>query len=423
MIGKRADWSFRLVIVCLAALSVGLPMAWISISKLLLVLVFLLLFLVPQQLANGIRQSPYFRQWTPPVVLVVIGYCAISLMWTNVDLETALESFLKHGKVLFILFPIALIHSRAEALVALRVFAVGQSILLVSAWLLVIGISLPWAVNNGGKFAVFSTYLDQSVILAASAAIFWHLRLQLQLPQWMVWLFAALALTMSMVFLEGRSGYVVAVLSLALAFFWEIPRTARRFLYILAPVFAGALIFGYIDRFNSSAHSDAPGDRAYIAKGSDLSSDGWRLNAWHRSLQAIEVAPIAGSGVGSWKAAIQPFEGPQFESIFGISNISNPHQEYLLWAVELGLVGLGMLVALFVCLAIDAARFTESVARAAWSLLAACAVVCMFNSALYDDLLGDYFCITLGLLFALGRHSRSATSLPSDPNVVSKAVI
>jgi hypothetical protein len=32
-------------------------------------------------------------------------------------------------------------------------------------------------------------------------------------------------------------------------------------------------------------------------------------------------------------------------------------------------------------------------------------VACLFNSALYDDLMGDFFCVSLGLLMALGARS------------------
>jgi O-antigen ligase len=38
-------------------------------------------------------------------------------------------------------------------------------------------------------------------------------------------------------------------------------------------------------------------------------------------------------------------------------------------------------------------------------MLAIFAVVCLFNSTLFDALIGDYFCFQLGLLLALGVFS------------------
>jgi hypothetical protein len=78
----------------------------------------------------------------------------------------------------------------------------------------------------------------------------------------------------------------------------------------------------------------------------------------------------------------------------------------LLWAVEFGLGGLFVHLLGLVFLARDARKFEPSVRHALWSVLTACAVSCMFNSSLYDDLIGDFFCLTLGLLCSLGLHQK-----------------
>jgi hypothetical protein len=59
----------------------------------------------------------------------------------------------------------------------------------------------------------------------------------------------------------------------------------------------------------------------------------------------------------------------------------------------------------------DALRFSRPVKRATLSVLVATAIACLFNSALYDDLMGDYLCVTLGLLMALGTRSMSNFNL------------
>jgi hypothetical protein len=43
------------------------------------------------------------------------------------------------------------------------------------------------------------------------------------------------------------------------------------------------------------------------------------------------------------------------------------------------------------------------------------AVAALFNCTLYDALIGDFLCITLGLLVALGRHPASPRTAPLDP--------
>jgi O-antigen ligase len=111
---------------------------------------------------------------------------------------------------------------------------------------------------------------------------------------------------------------------------------------------------------------------------------------------------VFGHGVGSWAVSVRPFEGDTYVKRFGATNSSNPHQEYLLWGVEVGLMGIALLIGIFIYLAREAAKFPQDSARAAWSLIAALGISCMFNSTLYDALIGDYFCVAIGLCVALG---------------------
>ena len=46
------------------------------------------------------------------------------------------------------------------------------------------------------------------------------------------------------------------------------------------------------------------------------------------------------------------------------------------------------------------------------SALLALAVACLFNSTLYDGLIGDFFCVLIGLLLALGLSKPAGPPLP-----------
>jgi O-antigen ligase len=71
-------------------------------------------------------------------------------------------------------------------------------------------------------------------------------------------------------------------------------------------------------------------------QGSVESSQGQRLDYWHRSLLAFQEKPLIGHGVGSWRMNYHRLGGMQVEAP------SNPHQQYLLWAVESGTFGLAL---------------------------------------------------------------------------------
>jgi O-antigen ligase len=135
-------------------------------------------------------------------------------------------------------------------------------------------------------------------------------------------------------------------------------------------------------------------------------------------VQAIWLAPVTGHGVGSWTVTIKRLEGPSADKVFGTNDASNPHQEYLLWGVELGLAGILLLLGVMGAALRDAQCFSRPIKRATVSLLAALAVACLFNSALYDALVGDYFCVALGLLMALGlRTNNEAGGLMPKANM------
>ena len=79
-----------------------------------------------------------------------------------------------------------------------------------------------------------------------------------------------------------------------------------------------------------------------------------------------------------------------------------------MWGVQLGVPGIAIFLALLIALYKDTLGMKKAEARAAQSALAALAVACLFNASIYDAQIGDFFCILLGLLLALGRQGTLA---------------
>lgn len=405
---KPAVWGFRLGLVCLAALSVSLPMAWISLAK---VLVFVTALVILLGHVAGRRADTQIRQlWTPWALAVLLLFSACSLWWTSADLPSALASFIKHAKLLEVVLLVSLIRTAAEARMAITFFACGQAFVLLSSWLMFIGIAVPWHANAPTPYVVFSTYLDQSIMFATTASVFWYLRSDKLWPRWLGVALAALALANTLLLLEGRSGYAVALTALALAAMWTMPPRLRLATLVITPVvlllglsLGSAQVQERVTKILRESQEYASGQTVQME-----SSSGWRLNAWRRSLQAMQNKPLLGHGVGAWTPAVKRLEGNAANKVFGEGNHSNPHQEYLLWGVELGVGGSLLLLAALGCMARDALRFPTNIQRATLAVLAATAVACLFNSALYDDLMGDFFCVALGVLMALGTRSMVA---------------
>lgn len=412
-------WNFYTGLVCLSALSVSLPMAWISLAKVLVFLTALVVLVV--QLSNRHTDEQIRQLWTPWSVALLLFASACSLLWTGADLSTALEALIKHVKLLEVVLLIILVRNLAEARVAITVFAVGQTFVLLSSWLMFLGINVSWHANAPTPYVVFSTYLDQSIMFATSASVFWYLRADKLWAPWVGMVLALLALANTLLLLEGRSGYVVALTALALATMWTMPQRLRLAALVITPFMALLALTVGSTQVQERVATMLRESQAYATAQTVQieSSSGWRLNAWRRSIQGIQEKPFMGHGVGAWTPTVKRLEGDTATKVFGEGNHSNPHQEYLLWGVELGVGGALLLLVTFACVVHDAMRFPTAIQRATLAVLVATAVACLFNSALYDDLMGDYFCVCLGLLMAMGTRSLTIETPEMTPTEVS----
>jgi O-antigen ligase len=400
---------FRLFLMGFVALTVSLPMAWVSLGKLVL-FVTCLAYLVNRLIQTEVDAAPG-KLWTVNLGLFIVATFALSLCWSEASQDIALQAFAKHSKLVEVVLLVSLLRTQGEAKATLSAFLAGQSFLLISSWLMVLGWHVPWATSElvpQYHNVVFSTYLDQTLISSAAAAVFWHLRSIWPHPQWLKALFTLLSIASIvnvLFFQEGKTGYVAALTVVALAVMWRMPRQWRLLALVLAPLCLGLLAYLGSAKVQEKVTQIVSESQSYDTQGDNLSSSGFRLHAWRRSLQVITDQPVMGHGVGSWAQSVKRIEGLQAEQIFGPGLTGNPHQEYLLWGVELGLGGIVLLLLLITSLIRDALRFASPIKQATIAVTAVMAVACLFNCSLYDALIGDFFCVTLGLLLALGLRS------------------
>ncbi|MDO8771351.1 MAG: O-antigen ligase family protein [Burkholderiaceae bacterium] len=402
----------RLGLVCLVAASVGLSLAIVSISKVLLVIAALVVLLRGGRSAADV--APLQTMWTPRLATVVVFVFAFSLLWTTAPMDSALGAVGKYGKFLVIPALLVLIRTRREALYALAFFLGAQVFLLLSAWLLYFHVPVPWATANMARtsYAVFSSYLDQGIMSAVVAAVFWHLK---ALAPTRPLFFAAivvsiLALGNVLIVFSGRTGYLVAVAMVSLAIFWALPGRYR-FASVFVPPLMVLVAFFSFDKVAQRFSVIKAEISTYSSKPDPLSSSGVRLNFWKTSVRAIAEKPLMGSGAGSWVTEfnrIERFKTPAHKSLDSYSH-GNPHQEFLLWGVQLGVGGIFLLCSFFGSILFDLRKMGHPVSLAGQSVLLALIVSCLFNSSLYDAYIGDFFCVSLGVLLAYGFHSHEVS--------------
>lgn len=396
--------NFRVTIASFAAASAGLSMAAMSLGKLVLIITVLVVLLRKEQKSG--EHMLWQSMWTPRMILVVLAVFAGSLLWTTGPLDQALEAVGKYGKLLVIPALLILIRSRQEATVVLAVFLGFQVFLLLSTWLLYFHVPVLWASGKHAEefFAVFSTYLDQSIMSAVVAALFWHLKSLAPNRPLFYGAIAISLLALGSVFFVfvGRTGQLVGLTMIALAVFWALPGRYRLASIAIPPLIALlAFSLGAIPQRFITTGSEVS---SYLDKPAAVTSTGVRLYFWKNSLEAMAQKPLAGAGAGSWTTEYNRIELQKNADFEILKVASNPHQEFLLWGVQLGVGGILLLVAFLGAAMKDLLKMEAPIARAGQSVLAALAVSCLFNSSLYDANIGSFFCLTLGVLLANGVH-------------------
>ena len=386
-------------------------MALISVAKLLLFItvVFSLVSLGTSRTSKSVLTTSY----VPVAVLLILGICCASLLWTNGPLVEGLNSLGKYGKLLTIVALMALIRSRTEALYALAAFLFTQSALMLASWALYVGLPVPWATSNMAltHYSVFSAYLDQSIMSSVTAAVFWHLRCLApnKYTRGLAISIAAIAMINVLFVLQGRTGHLVAIALLSLAIMWELPRKMRLAVVVLPFILVGVLSLSSA-KVNERLRTVVSEVQLFSATDQANTSSGIRLSLWRRATQMIAMEPATGFGLGNWNHQYDIRQRELNPNHVNVSTNANTHQEYLQWGVQLGLPGILLFVGLMGCILRDSLRMQPQFARATQSVLAAFAVTCLFNSALYDAHIGDFFCVAFGLMLALGlQHSEPVT--------------
>ncbi|HEY8906764.1 MAG TPA: O-antigen ligase family protein [Rhodoferax sp.] len=398
--------NIRLWIVYFVAISVSMGTAVSAIGRLalyLLALWFLLSNLIARKPRNYWPDG-YFKEYWQVMTLSAVAFMAMSIGWSEADSVKSVLSWTRHARLLTIPLVWILIRDRVESRSVLRVFVIAQLFVVASAWMLIWGLPVPWATALNAKttFAVFGSYLEQSITSAAITFVLWYQR---------DWIFgkhgkviavvAALATTIQVLgFLEGRSGYLVFVALASLAIFYQFPKRWR-WSAVVIPFLAVAVVFiGFKtarDRIVLVKNEVA----AYAQHTDIHSSSGERLIYWQTSLKSIADHPVLGAGSGGWNHEFRRLTGEKFSSDF--YSVDNPHQMFLLWAVEGGLIGLALLMGLLFSIYMRSRSLAVPDRRSLQSSLAALVIAGLTTSTIYGIGFGDYCCMLIGILLSTGH--------------------
>jgi O-antigen ligase len=131
---------------------------------------------------------------------------------------------------------------------------------------------------------------------------------------------------------------------------------------------------------------------------------GGRFGIWKSGVRALTARPLTGYGTGMWRSAVSPWLGP---------NPQVAHNSFLSVAVETGLVGLFLYLAMFFAVFRATRRLPLLERRYALVQLGTLVVAMMPLS--WDDQKAAWFILAALLGFSYATGTRVASAVPAVP--------
>lgn len=386
-----------LLALCALAVSVSLGVALVSLSKVLVLLA--LIASLPLLWRKLTWTTLPKRYWSPWLILIALAWMGLTYFWTSASSAEASTALARHARLLVFPISLLLLTNKPNARTVLKYLVLGQLFVVICSWLMFFGLALPWARSDypTEMGILFSSTLEQPIMSTLMLIVVWHLHSAVapNARSWMVWAVALLTIANVFFVMTGRSGYVAMFLAIAMAV-WLPSNRRQRALGVLGIVLL-ALGLGVTSTRLQTRVQEVKRDVIEYSKGNSNSSQGLRLDYWDRSLQALSEKPLIGHGVGSWRGQYVRLGGTQTDPP------SNPHNQYLLWAVEGGLIGLVLMIGILVALYRDARQLETPVQWAMLSTLALATVTGLFNCPFFGAGMGEFYLLMFGVFLATGR--------------------
>jgi O-antigen ligase len=275
----------------------------------------------------------------------------------------------------------------------------AQAFVVVLSWLLWLGLPLSWITSKyPPELGIsFTSTLEQPVMSTLLVVLLWSFRSRLSAntllgrnTKFLVYGFLTITITNIFFIMTGRTGYLVMIVFLCMAFFTALPKKAR-IVSIFLPILAVLLVFQFSDRFQRRV-TQVHDEIVQYDKGDATTSQGIRLDHWRVSLQGIAQRPIMGHGVGSFSVVYQNNHGHE-------NRISrDPHQQYLFWWVEGGILGITLLLTIFGSLIKDSKKLSPPSNWALVCTTAIAATMALANCPFFGAGMSEYFLVMMAAL-------------------------
>lgn len=370
------------------ALGFSIPIS-VALDNVLLVLV-----LIAWLIGGSYRQIIALLKDNPvaTLCLALLGLLALGLLYGDRYPGDGLHYLRKYSHLLFVSLLMAFFrdeHSRRHGIAG---FAAAMVLTLALSYLTAWGLMPQNAVLHGtpGNPVVFKLHITQNLLMAFATFLFATAARHETASgkRLLLAVLAALAAYNVLFMVAGRTGHVALAVLLVYFLF-----DCLRWRGLVAGLLAGAILATAAFNGSKSFHdrvstawtefSDWQPGRAVTVS----DSIGLRLEFSKNSLAIIRDHPVFGVGTGGFPAAY----AEKIKNTGMVATV-NPHNEYLLIAVQVGVLGTGLLLYIFYRQWRLAAELPGPFERdLAHGLLLTIIVGCLFNSLLIDHTEGLFY--------------------------------
>jgi len=342
-----------------------------------------------------VRENPVFV-----CAFMLFGLLVAAAFWGHQAASDAQSHLLKYLDLAFIPVFAHFFRDHETRRYGILAFAGSLILVLFLSFLVKFGFLGRGSIIEGTTISpvVFKFRVTHNFLMAFGAFLFALLSIHARSkPEKYLWVIVALLAAVNVLLMvEGATGYLV-LFALDMLLTFSQPLWRKRGALITCAFAAGLLIAttpnplsGRVATLVSELSNWQPGVAAHE------SSAGYRMEFYRNTLGIIAKHPMAGVGTGGFPAAYA-------DAVRSTNLVAtrNPHNEYLHITVQAGILGLGILIALFVMQWRAAKRLPTAIEKElARGLVLAMALGCLFNSFLLDHAEGLFYAWLTGLLYA-----------------------
>ena len=350
--------------------------------------------------------------WNNPISrsgLLLFIFLALSLTWSITDLKEGLDYLKKYNELWYIALLLPLFNSNFRRNIGINAFLLSMSIILIGVYLIFFEIILPIEFSIKGikqSFTInggFASHVITNILMAFAMFVAAHKSVFSKgIYKVVYFIFFIFSLYYVLMISTGTSGQILGISLLTL---FIVQHAKFRSILIVPIILIAIIVYGYLtgnhslkfaynklqDQYHYVAHTDPEGNY-------DSGGLGSRPQMFIQGIKLVDDDLWIGTGIGSYQKALE-LKNPKFYNAAPYKD--NPHNEFLLITIQLGLVGLFFLIYLFSIQAIYSVKVKEIeniyISQGLFILIT---IGCMGNSMLLDSGEGHFWSFFTALLFS-----------------------